>query len=136
MNSRDLQRTQNWAAQQKAQLDESQGVGPWGKSRNPQAQPMRDALSLAERDPQAYNRLASNSAIQASAAASANMNKRLAERSVKPNLPNLLAVPSASVQPSSTLTGTTPAFKNVNPFENQKRVPGVNYLPQKINPFT
>lgn len=54
---------QKWAKQQVAHMDETFGVGPWGKSRLPQAQPFRDALTLETQDPQAYNRLQAQTAM-------------------------------------------------------------------------
>lgn len=47
---------QEAARDQIQMMDQQLGVGPWGKSRSPIAQPHRDNLTQLSNDPQAFNR--------------------------------------------------------------------------------
>lgn len=56
MRGRSQALTREVAQDQLNGLDQMLGVGPWGQSMAPQAQPYRDNLQLAANDPQAFNR--------------------------------------------------------------------------------
>jgi hypothetical protein len=123
MNSPNLLKRQQWGAQQKALFDEQVGVGPWGKSMMPEAQHLRDSAALAERDPQAYNRLASRTAIDYhrrvnpfSGGSGGSGSAGTAYRASSNEKP-------LSVRAPSSLTGSAPMFKGaqaVDPYERTR----------------
>ncbi len=150
MNSPDLLRQQQWGAQQKAQLDEKFGVGPWGQSMLPQAQPMRNMFELAERDPQAYNRLQAQVATGAmpnpfeeAGSGGGSGGSRSGFSGGGSGGGNPLQR-MTSVRPPSTLTGTAPVFKGakaIDPYESVRGMNNYANLPAKpskryFNPFT
>jgi len=145
MNSPDLLRQQQWGAQQKAQLDEKFGVGPWGQSMLPQAQSMRNMFELAERDPQAYNRLEAMTAIQnarqnpfagSGGGGGGGGGGGLGGADYLDKL--------TTVSTPSSLRGTAPVFKGMKAIDPYESVRGMNSyanLPAKpskkyFNPFT